>query len=123
MKEIVFIDAAGTNTYTASPSPTVDELKRNVIVVARFANGNTGASTLALNGGAAWPIWRDGSAVTSGSISSSYHYLLAFDGLRFHIVGTSSASGGGGGATTQGMDTAAEAAAEAADTWRCIATL
>lgn len=100
MKEIVFIDAAGTNTYTASPSPTVDELKRNVIVVARFANGNTGASTLALNGGAAWPIWRDGSAVTSGSISSSYHYLLAFDGLRFHIVGTSSVSGGGGGATT-----------------------
>lgn len=100
MKEIVFIDAAGTNAYTASPSPTVDELKRNVIVVAKFANGNTGASTLSLNGGTAWPIWRDGSAVVNGSISSSYHYLLAFDGLRFHIVGTSSASGGGGGATT-----------------------
>lgn len=97
MKEVVFINAAGTNSYTASPTPTVDELKRNVIVVAKFANNNTGAATLSLNGGAAVPIWRDGSAVTtSDAISASYHYLLAYDGLVFHIVGMSSVSGGGG---------------------------
>lgn len=101
MKEVVFINAAGTNSYTASPTPTVDELKRNVIVVAKFANNNTGAATLSLNGGAAVPIWRDGSAVTtSDAISASYHYLLAYDGIVFHIVGTSSVSGGGGGATS-----------------------
>lgn len=101
MKEVVFINAAGTNSYTASPTPTVEELKRNVIVVAKFANNNTGAATLSLNGGAAVPIWRDGSAVTtSDAISASYHYLLAYDGIVFHIVGTSSVSGGGGGATS-----------------------
>lgn len=99
MRDIVFLSAAGTNTYTAEPYPTT-LIERGVLVVVKFANGNTGASTLRVNDGPAYEVWKDNSSVVSGAISSSYHYILAFDGLRFHIVGSSNASGGGGGAST-----------------------
>jgi hypothetical protein len=99
MRDIVFLSAAGTNSYTAEPYPTT-LIERGVLVVVKFANGNTGASTLRVNDSPAYEVWKDNSAVVSGAISSSYHYILAFDGLRFHIVGSSNASGGGGGAST-----------------------
>lgn len=112
MRDTIFLSATGTNTYTAEPYPTT-LVQRGVLVIVKFANGNTGASTLSVNDGPAYEIWKDNSAVVSGAISSSYYYILAFDGLRFHIVGSSNASGGGGASMLNDLgDVAITAATE-----------
>ena len=91
--------ASGTNTYTASIGGftlgTDNELK------VKFTNGNTGASTLAINGGAAQTLRKNGSsALSSGDLLPGATYRLTYDGTYWQVFGI----GGSGGGSTAWAD-------------------
>ncbi len=75
--------ASGTNTYTATYSPTIaytDGLK----LIVRFTNANSGASTLNVNALGAKSIVKGVStALASGDIVAGATLLLAYDGTNF----------------------------------------
>ena len=87
-----FIYAADTGTAGAyavalSPAPT---LVAGSIVVFRAANANTGASTLAVNGGSAIPLKKLGSlALASGDIAAGQIVEAIYDGTNFQMMGGS----------------------------------
>ena len=80
--------ASGTNTYTATYSPTItytDGLK----LVVRFTNANTTAATININSLGAKSIVKGVStALVSGDIPAFTTLLLAYDGTNFVIVGS-----------------------------------
>jgi hypothetical protein len=78
--------ATGTNTYTAA-NPPIFSYSTGVVYNILFANANTGASTLAINGKAATAIQRRGVAVTAGQIPAGSTLALLFDGTNFQIMG------------------------------------
>lgn len=85
-----YISASGTDTYTATmlPTPTYTSgLKFTV----KFANDNTGASTINLNTLGAKDIKIGSSALSAGEIDADKIYWLIYDGTQFQM------SGGGGG--------------------------
>lgn len=108
IQEESFVYAADTgaaNAYavTLSPAPT---LVAGSLVVVKIANANTGASTLAVNGGAATSIVKESSgslvALTGGELNAGQIVFFVYDGTHFQIL---SGSGGGGGSsplTTKG---------------------
>jgi len=78
--------ASGTNTYTASYTPTVaytDGLK----IVVRFTNANSGASTININSLGAKSIVKGVStALASGDIAAGATLILVYDGSNFVAV-------------------------------------
>ena len=90
--------AAGINAYTVTITPAITALLSTHRFFIKFANANTGPSTLSLNGIAAAPIVKNGSAaLVSGDILANQIFVIAYDGANFQIVG--SVGGGGGGVT------------------------
>jgi hypothetical protein len=89
-------DIGSANAYavTLSPAPTITA---GSIVVVKIANANTGASTLAVNGGTATPIKKQGTtALASGDLSAGQIAAFVSDGTNWQWLGS---SGGGGGST------------------------
>jgi hypothetical protein len=81
--------ASGTNTYTATYVPTITEYEDGLKVLVRFTNGNSGASTINLNGlGAKTIVKGTSTALVSGDIPANTTLLLAYDGTNFVIVGS-----------------------------------
>jgi hypothetical protein len=80
--------ASGTDTYTATYSPTIsytDGLK----ILVRFANANTAAATINVNSLGAKSIVKGVStALVAGDIPAGTTVLLAYDGTNFVIVGS-----------------------------------
>jgi hypothetical protein len=78
--------ASGTNTYTATYSPTIaytDGLK----VIVRFTNANTGVSTININGLGAKSIVKDiSTALSSGDIAAGATLLLVYNGTNFVAI-------------------------------------
>ena len=88
-------DTGAANAYaiTLSPAPT---LVAGSTVCFKAANSNTGASTLAVNGGSAIPIRANGptTALTSGQILVGQLIDATYDGTVWQIIVVSSASAG-----------------------------
>lgn len=69
-----------------------------------FINGNTGASTLNINGLGAIPIKKSVStALSSGDIITGQLEILMYDGTNFQMIG--GAGGGGGSGSVYVTDT------------------
>lgn len=93
------LSTSGTNTYTASFNSHITSYQVGQTYPVRFGNGNTGASTLNLNGLGAKPIvtGHTGAALSSGDIAAGEAKLLMYDGTSFQLMG---GTGGGGGSVT-----------------------
>jgi hypothetical protein len=79
-------DTGTTNAYavTLSPAPTISTYS---VVCFKAANGNTGASTLAVNGGTATAIKKNATvALASGDISTSQVAVVIYDGTNFQLI-------------------------------------
>lgn len=93
-------DSGGANAYavTLSPAPS---LVAGSEVCFLAANGNSGASTLAVNGGSAKSIKKNGSSTLgSGDIASGQIVCAIYDGTNFQL--TSPPVSGSGTVTTSG---------------------
>jgi hypothetical protein len=90
-------DMGAANAYaiTLSPAPTLAAGSRVQLIA---AHANTGASTLAVNGGTATPIKKQVStALATGDILANQMLDLIFDGTNWQMVSGGAASSGGGG--------------------------
>ena len=95
-EQYVYATDTGTaNAYAISQSPA-PTIVAGSFAILKAANANTGASTLAVNGGAATPIKKSGgTALASGDIAAGQIIPVAYDGTNWQIIG-----GGGGGDIT-----------------------
>jgi hypothetical protein len=103
-----FVYAADTGTanayaVTLSPAPT---LVAGSLVVAKIAHANTGASTLAVNGGSPVSILKESSgslvALTGGELNAGQIVFFVYDGTNFQLIGVSAGGGGSSPLTTKG---------------------
>lgn len=80
--------ATGTNSYAINiPQYGTSGIMNSEIKV-QFANGNTGASTITINGGAAMTLRKNGSsALASGDIVAGATYRITFDGTYWQVLG------------------------------------
>lgn len=75
------VSVSGTNDLTATTDPANVSLLTGMLVELQPVANNTGAMTVAVNGGAAIPIYnRSGSAVQSGQIQNGRQYLFRVAG-------------------------------------------
>lgn len=96
-------DTGAANAYVVAltPAPT---LVAGSKVVFKAVHANTGASTLAVNGGSAVAITKQGStALASGDIAAGQIITVIYDGTQFQM--TAGASGGSGSGMTNPMTT------------------
>ena len=95
IQQEAFIYAQDTGTANAyaiaqTPAPTI---VAGSIAVVKIANANTGASTLAVNGGTATAITKDGTtALDSGDLSADQIAVFIFDGTEWQFIGAQSAA-------------------------------
>lgn len=97
-------DSGAANAYAIALSPAITITTGDEI---RFkaANSNTGASTLALNGGSTIAIKKQGSTtLASGDITAGQIVVVVYDGTNWQLVGggnlVAGSSGGGGTGTS-----------------------
>src|ERR1700677_3136587 len=94
IQQEAFIYAQDTGTANAyaiaqTPAPTI---VAGSIAVVKIANANTGASTLAVNGGTATAITKDGTtALDSGDLSADQIAVFIFEGTEGQFMGAQSA--------------------------------
>lgn len=79
--------ATGTNTYAVSFSPAITQYYTGVVYNILFANANSGAATLNINGVGAAAIQRRNVAVTAGQIPAGSTLGLLYNGVAFQITG------------------------------------
>lgn len=88
-------DTGTANAYAVSLSPTPTIVAGSVIV-ANIAHLNTGASTLAVNGGSATAIKKNGTtALAGGELAAGQIAVFVDDGTNFQLIGGSGSGGGG----------------------------
>lgn len=77
---IYYIDSGSANTYAITPSPAIAAYEEGQRFVVRIANGNSGASTLNVNGLGAIAIQHpDGSALQSGALAAGGVFEFTYD--------------------------------------------
>lgn len=92
--------ASGTDTYTATLSPSISSYSSDHRYFIKFTNANTGAATLNLNSIGAKSIVKNGStALSAADIKAGQILILAYDGTNLQIVGNVSSGGGISGLT------------------------
>jgi hypothetical protein len=81
-------DTGTANAYVfASPTPTISVYSAGLVILARFANACTGASTInAASLGVKTIARPDGSALQSGDIKASEIGFLVYDGTEFQLL-------------------------------------
>jgi hypothetical protein len=89
--------ATGTNSYTATVTPPIDEYELNMIMLLTFSNSNTNAATLNVNGLGVTPLKKDNGAGTLINLNPTdlkpgIVYMVLYDGTQFEVF-----TGGGGG--------------------------
>jgi len=78
---------AGTNTITGSLTPAITAYATGMLILFRPAGGNTGATTIAVNGLAAKSIVKFGStALASGDLVTGVPALIIYDGTNFLLL-------------------------------------
>lgn len=80
-------DTGAANAYAVALTP-VSALVEGCGVMFMALNANSGASTLALNGGSATAIVKSGSvALAGGEIAAGQIVLVVYDGTNFQLIG------------------------------------
>ena len=99
--------ASGTDTYTATITPSISSYQNTQRFFIKFTNANTGASTLNLNGLGAIAIKKGVStALVSGDILAGQTLCIVYNGTEFQVIGGGSVTYGTTANTaTQGNDT------------------
>ena len=78
---------AGTNTITATATPTLTAYATGAIYSFIAANTNSGAATLSIDGLTAKSITKNGSvALSAGDIQSGKMMLVEYDGTTFQLI-------------------------------------
>lgn len=77
---IYYVDSGSANTYVITPSPAIAAYEEGQRFVFRAANGNSGASTLNVNGLGAIAIQTvNAAALVSGAIVAGGYYEVTYD--------------------------------------------
>lgn len=89
--------ASGTDTYTAAPDPPITSYLAGQKFIITFTNGNTGTSTINLNGLGAKTLKKNVSTnLISGDIAAGGAYLIMYDGTNFQVLTLMGGVGGSG---------------------------
>lgn len=100
-------DTGAANAYAVTLTPT-PSIAAGSYVVFKAANNNTGASTLAVNGGAATALDKNGAnALVSGDVLAGAIYTAYYDGTEYQLLNPTSGGGGTTGAIIQNPTTTA----------------
>ena len=98
---ILLASVAGTDTITASLSPTLTAYANGQIFTLIPANTNTSAVTININGLGAKALTKNGStALVAGDLVAGVEYSLQYDGTRFQKVAGSDYMSIAGGSLT-----------------------
>jgi hypothetical protein len=82
--------AAGTDTYTATMTPTVTSYVAGASYLIKFTNANTTVATLNLDGVGAISLVKDvSSPLNAGDIAAGKEILVVYDGTNFQTIGLS----------------------------------
>ncbi|MEO8066904.1 MAG: hypothetical protein ABI599_04345 [Flavobacteriales bacterium] len=79
--------ATGSNALTAVFSPAIVTPVAGLNLFARITSANTGAVSIAMNGGSPWPVKKNGGAdLEAGDLEPGMVGSLVFDGTVFHLT-------------------------------------
>jgi hypothetical protein len=85
-----FLTVAGTDTITASVSPSLTAYATGQMFAFVAANTNTGAVTINISSLGAKSITKTGTtALVAGDLTANYLYVVVYDGTQFQVVGVS----------------------------------
>ena len=85
-----FLTVAGTDTITASVSPSLTAYAAGQMFAFVAANTNTDAVTINISGLGAKAITKTGNtALSAGDITANYLFVIVYDGTQFQVVGVS----------------------------------
>lgn len=87
-----YANASGTDTYTATLTPTLEAYTTGNVFAVKFANANTGAATINIDSLGAKSLKLSGSALSASAITANVVYLIAYNGTNFDIIGGGSTS-------------------------------
>lgn len=80
------VDTGTANTYAAAISPAPSLVAGTGLLI-KMVHANTGASTLALNGGSAKAITKNGATALAGAeISANQIAHLVYDGTQWQLI-------------------------------------
>lgn len=85
-----FLTVSGTDTITATVSPSLTAYTAGQMFAFVAANTNTGAVTINISSLGAKAITKNGTtALSSGDINANYLFVIVYDGTQFQVVGVS----------------------------------
>ena len=108
---INYAEASGTNTYVVTLGNAINAYAAGMMVSFKAVNGNTGASTINVNGLGAKNIKKNViDEIVSGDIQTGQIVSVLYDGTNFQIISGSGSDGGNRlpvySRTTLGVDSA-----------------
>jgi hypothetical protein len=84
-----FLTVSGTNTITATVSPSLTAYSAGQMFGFVAANTNSGATTINISSLGAKSIVTPLGALNAGDIQSGYFYIIYYDGTNFQLLGIS----------------------------------
>ena len=85
-----FLTVSGTDTITATVSPSLTAYAAGQMFAFVAANTNTGAVTINISSLGAKAITKTGNtALSSGDLTANYLFVVVYDGTQFQVVGVS----------------------------------
>jgi len=88
-----FLTASGTDTITATVSPSLTAYAVGQMFAFVAANTNTGAVTINISSLGAKAITKSGTtALIASDLTANYLYVIVYDGTQFQLVGVSSST-------------------------------
>jgi hypothetical protein len=86
-----FLTVSGTDTITATVSPSLTAYAAGQMFAFVAANTNTGAVTINISTLGAKAITKNGTtALSAGDLTANYLFVVVYDGTQFQVVGVSS---------------------------------
>ena len=85
-----FLTVSGTDTITATVSPSLTAYASGQMFAFVAANTNTGSVTINISSLGAKAITKNGNtALSAGDITANYLFVIVYDGTQFQVVGVS----------------------------------
>jgi len=85
-----FLTVSGTDTITATVSPSLTAYASGQMFAFVAANTNTGAVTINISSLGAKAITKNGNtALSAGDLTANYLFVVVYDGTQFQVVGVS----------------------------------
>src|SRR6185437_3962314 len=83
----LYAGASGTNTYSATLSPTIAGYVTGMVVYVGITNANTTSSTINLNAfGAKSIVYSNGNALNPGDLAAGKIHGLCYNGVSFELL-------------------------------------